>query len=237
VSFDALKYLFAECNYGGRVTDKNDNRILRSILDKYFSLDIVEINNYKFNHEIEAYYVPNVEKYEEFLFYIQNLPLTESPVLFGMHQNASIVKNLNETNRLFDSILIIQGIQRLQKRDTSNETIESIISTIATKLPEIFDLKDKNEDMENSDCLEIVFIQEIERFNKLLILIKSSLKSILKGLNGIIVLSDELEEMLDSISKGKIPSKWKSKSYPTLKPLGSYINDLINRLMFFRVII
>ena len=239
VPFDAIKYLFAECNYGGRVTDSNDRRTLRSILDKYISLDVVEINNFKFNNDLESYYIPNEEKYEGYLTYIKNLPLAQSPVLFGMHQNASIIKDLNETYRLFDSILSIEGSQmKMKNKETSNEGIDSIISAIAAKLPEVFDFNEKSDnDMENTDCLNIVFFQELERFNKLLILIKSSLLDILNGLRGIIIMSDELEEMLDSISKGKVPLKWKSKSYPSLKPLGSYINDLINRLSFFRVFI
>lgn len=47
-------------------------------------------------------------------------------------------------------------------------------------------------------------------------------------------MSADLEDVFDSMMVGKVPSVWASKSYPSLKPLGSYITDLIARLQFFK---
>lgn len=33
----------------------------------------------------------------------------------------------------------------------------------------------------------------------------------------------------------QVPSMWAAKSYPSLKPLGSYVADLVARLRFFKV--
>jgi dynein heavy chain len=42
VPFKALKYLIGECNYGGRVTSLQDNRILSALLEDFLDDKVLE---------------------------------------------------------------------------------------------------------------------------------------------------------------------------------------------------
>ena len=83
--------------------------------------------------------------------------------------------------------------------------------------------------------MNIVLVQELIRFNGLMSVIKESIINLKKAINGILVMSSSLEDVFDNMMLGKVPGMWAAKSYPSLKPLGSYINDLLRRINFFQV--
>ena len=43
-----------------------------------------------------------------------------------------------------------------------------------------------------------------------------------------------LENTFNSLTLNQVPKSWEKKAYPSLKPLSSWFNDLIQRVTFFK---
>lgn len=60
----------------------------------------------------------------------------------------------------------------------------------------------------NKTPLEVVLLQEIERYNVLLNGMKVHLRDLQKGIKGLVVMSTELEEIDMAVYEGRVPAVW-----------------------------
>lgn len=56
----------------------------------------------------EAYYVPPIGDIESYKDYIEKLPIADDPEVFGMHENANINYQSQESDKIIQTILSIQ---------------------------------------------------------------------------------------------------------------------------------
>ncbi|KAJ3105519.1 Dynein heavy chain 6, axonemal [Phlyctochytrium planicorne] len=256
IPWDALLYLTGEITFGGRVTDDWDRRTLKSLLSRYYTPQILD-DNHKLSPS-GIYYAPADGDILSFRVYIDSLPFSEDPTVFGMHENANVSYQMQESRRLVKTVLDVQP--RLisgSGGSSSEEIVVGIATTILDAWPEpiIIDLtgeisipganipgrpensrmileqtfkKDENGRMLNS--LSTVLSQETVRFNKLLGLVKKSLENIVKAVKGIIVMSSDLELVFKSLLNNEVPASWSAAAYPSLKPLGSWVKDFHLRI-------
>lgn len=96
IPWPALLYMVAEANYGGRVTDGQDRRLINVILKTFYTPNILK-EDYVYSPS-GTYYSPIEGDLDSYRDYIRSLPRNDDPEIFGMHNNAEITAAINSTN-------------------------------------------------------------------------------------------------------------------------------------------
>lgn len=123
-----------EINYGGRVTDDLDRRCLMSNLRHFYDPIVLE-DNFKFT-ESGIYKSIAEGIHGDYIEYIISLPNSEGPDVFGMHENALITFQLQESSKISNVVLSIQPRASGSSGGKSpDEVVGELAEKIATSLP------------------------------------------------------------------------------------------------------
>jgi len=162
------------------------------------------------------------------------LPLVPKPEAFGLHDNAEITTNQNDTRIILELTLSVQPRTSSGGGNTREEQIDEIAKMIETKTPAVIDLDEVCETYptEYTESMNTVLSQEVVRYNALLALMAVMLKDVQKALKGEVVMSEELEVLANSLFNNQVPGAFAKVGPLSLKPLSSWITDLNDRLDF-----
>uniref|UniRef100_UPI0037E8313A dynein axonemal heavy chain 2 n=1 Tax=Semicossyphus pulcher TaxID=241346 RepID=UPI0037E8313A len=236
IPWDALKYLIAEVNYGGHVTDDWDRRLLTTYINDYFCDAAISQPFFKLS-PLTPYYIPRDGLQSSYKDYISTLPSTEHPEVFGQHSNADIASQIAETRTLFDTLLSLQPQVNSPTasgvRPSREDKVLELLSDVHGKIPALIDFEGTRSLLQDdASPLNVVLLQEIQRYNALLDTINSSLVELERGIKGLVVMSSSLEETFHFIYDARVPPLWE-KAYPSLKPLAAWTRDLCQRVNQF----
>ncbi|XP_061921125.1 dynein axonemal heavy chain 2 [Entelurus aequoreus] len=235
IPWDALKYLIAEVNYGGHVTDDWDRRLLTTYINDYFCEAAVAETHFKLS-TLSSYYIPHDGPLSSYKDFINMLPPTEHPDLFGQHPNADIASQIAETKSLFDTLLSLQpqvtSASTAGSGPSREEKVLDLLADVRQTIPAVIDYEGASSLFLDPSPLDVVLLQEIQRYNSLLSTIISSLVELEKGIKGLVVMSSSLEETFNCMYDARVPPLWE-KAYPSLKLLAAWTRDLCQRVLQF----
>ncbi|XP_028415244.1 dynein heavy chain 5, axonemal-like [Dendronephthya gigantea] len=228
VSWLTVHYMIGEVQYGGRVTDDFDKRLLNTYAHVWFT-DALFQDSFKFYN---GYTIPRCTQIADFRSAIEELPLTDTPEVFGLHPNADITYQAKTTTDVLETIV---NIQPKDSGGGGGETRETVVfrqaSEMLDKLPDNYvphEVKARLQKMGALTSMNIFLRQEVDRMQRVITTVRTTLVDLKLAIDGTIIMSENLKDALDNIYDARVPALWKKISWESTT-LGFWFTDLIER--------
>lgn len=237
VPWVTLQYLIAPVNYGGRVTDDKDVRLISAVLSGYFNPNMFK-SDFRFA-KLPDYGIPAEGTLEECRAFVGNLPVDEDPRIFGLHPNALITAQFTQAKKFLDTVVSIQpkissGGTGKKPEEIANDMADEFLKKIpdGTKKKAAHPNTYKKTAQGGVVSIGVFHGQEYDRILKMITVIKKSLSVLKQAIKGTVLMSGEMEGMYNAFLVQKVPANWEKIAYPCLKPLNSWVEDFIARVDF-----
>ncbi|NXK54721.1 DYH8 protein, partial [Chauna torquata] len=206
ISWNTVRYMIGEVQYGGRVTDDFDKRLLNCFARVWFNEKMFD-STFCF---YTGYKIPVCKTLGQYFEYIQSLPAMDSPKVFGLHPNADITYQSNTAADVLDTIT---NIQPKESGAGPGETREAIVKAHLIKMGQL-------------NSMNIFLRQEIDRMQKVITILRTSLNDLKLAIEGTIIMSEA--NALDNMYNARIPQVWKRVSWDS-STLGFWFTELLER--------
>lgn len=222
ISWSTFQYMVSAVQYGGKITDSLDVRLFKTYTEEWLTEKTCG-EEYSYNPAEPIfkipkdfnYIVPSFVEHSEYRRYIDSMPEIDSPEIFGLHPNADLTFRVKETNSLF------QTLGETQPKGGGGETgvsREDVVleksSNLLQRLPDDYvedEYRLKIKKLGGLTVpLNIFLFQEVQRFQDVISKVRFTLTQLQLAINGEVVMTSELQDILDSIFDAKVPYTWEN---------------------------
>lgn len=235
VPFGTLLYLIGECNYGGRVTDRLDQRCLRHLLSAFCDARVVASGEYSFSSCTE-HSVPQRCEYRDIIAHISDMQLDAPAEAFACHENALIIRDTAVAREFLESTSRLGQIVPSDRDDVQDRALQ-VTDEISGRLPALFNINEirNRHPARSGEPLNVILIHEAELINEILSTIADSLGNLKAALNGEAVLTGSLGDLSREICNNDVPRVWRPIDVGIATGrLSSYVSLLLRRVDFVR---
>lgn len=208
VTWTTVRYMVAEIQYGGKITDDYDRRCMVTFAEKFFCQAVME-PNYTI---LKGYTVPMATDINVLREHVNTYPPTDSPEVVGLNMNADLVFRLDNASKVFNTIL-----DTMPKGggggggQTREEMVVDICKDMLGKTPKVIDLNELKAYLKKAGETKPIHVclkQEVDVLNRVLAKVSLILKNLQLAIDGTIVMSDDLAASLDALANAKVPPIW-----------------------------
>ncbi|XP_024136867.1 dynein heavy chain 10, axonemal isoform X4 [Oryzias melastigma] len=238
IPWESLQYLIGEVLYGGRAIDSFDRRILKVYMGEYFGdflFSPFQPFHFIKNKDV-GYKIPPPGKKHVYTDEIEKMPSLSTPEVTGLHSNVEIGYYTQAVKEMWTHLRDLQPETGECGRSIGGDKhIRGTAQDIQKGLPELFDIKVIHEELgADLSPTSVVLLQELRRFNRLVLCMQQSVAELLKALTGEVGMSKELEDLAHALCNSLVPAMWKRLAPQTLKSLDDWMSHLRRRYEQYR---
>eukprot|EP00744_Colponema_vietnamica_P001598 GILI01002635.1.p1 GENE.GILI01002635.1~~GILI01002635.1.p1 ORF type:complete len:2087 (-),score=720.86 GILI01002635.1:371-6598(-) len=230
VSWETVRYMVAEIQYGGRITDNIDRALFSAITTKLFDPSIVtKIGDKPFDFLSSAipkgdnrsgYPMPLFDEIVRHRELVAEYPDVDDPVIFHMHPNADITFRTRQAQEILATILDSQprGSSTgtgLSREDRVLQMTEGFLKALPEKwapdAQKLIPPRVPGADAATEPAMKSIGIfigQEVDRLQVTIKHIRTSCIDLKLALAGTIILTPALSDVLDYLSAARVPPTW-----------------------------
>eukprot|EP00928_Gymnodinium_smaydae_P021973 TRINITY_DN18608_c0_g3_i2.p1 TRINITY_DN18608_c0_g3~~TRINITY_DN18608_c0_g3_i2.p1 ORF type:complete len:2564 (-),score=332.72 TRINITY_DN18608_c0_g3_i2:161-7795(-) len=248
LSWTTVQYMVAQVQYGGRITDDLDRDLFVTYAAKWLCDDIFKAS-FAFNSYTSEYMyrIPDGTEIAAYREAIDTLPSVDSPLIFGLHTNADLTYRLKEASEMLTTIIETQPKESGAGVGKSvDDIVKEQVSDLLARMPpdfveEVFRAQiqklrgpPKVDDKGFLAPLNTFLFQELQRLQNIIGIVRSNLNNISMAIDGMVVMTTDLLEDLNSVFDGRAPRRWTHDASGAeiswlLPTIGGWFTGLLDR--------